>query len=133
MTSRYDPVCMHFCLIGCNTVQAHRALRLDLTLHACCILDLANHQQSQHPQDAASSHQAEDEAEEDAESDNAAPPGKGYDDVDTETEESKSTHRPPQLGRARAQVIDDVACLHLFIFYACRVCVAARLICVVAL
>ena len=36
------------------------------------------------------------------------PPAKGYDDIDTETEESKSTHRPSQPGRTHAKVMGHV-------------------------
>ncbi len=54
-------------------------------------------------QDAEDSRQ-EGEEDEDAESGTSGAPGRGYNDIDTGTEESKSTERTFQMGKTGAKV-----------------------------
>ena len=56
-------------------------------------------------QDAEDSRQEEEEGDEDAESGTSGAPGRGYNDIDTGTEESKSTEQTSQPGKTAAKVI----------------------------
>jgi len=56
-------------------------------------------------QDAEDSRQEEEEGDEDAESGTSGAPGRGYNDIDTGTEESKSTEQTSQPGKTGAKVI----------------------------
>ena len=55
-------------------------------------------------QDAEDSRQEEEEGGEDAESGTSGAPGRGYNDIDTGTEESKCTEQTSQPGKAGAKV-----------------------------
>lgn len=56
-------------------------------------------------QDAEDSRQEEEEGDEDAESGTSGAHGRGYNDIDTGTEESKSTQQISQPGKTGAKVI----------------------------
>lgn len=55
-------------------------------------------------QDAEASRQEEEEGDDDAESGISGAPGRGYNDIDTGTEESQSTEQTSQLGKPGAKV-----------------------------
>ena len=63
-------------------------------------------------QDAEDSRQEEEEWDEDAESGTSGAPGRGYNEIDTGTEESKSTEQTSQPVATGAKVNHDVPFNH---------------------